>query len=354
MSEAPRLFLVRAGKDGEDEDYALDHSLAVIGFRNIPSLQAARDYSDVQRVVEEVSPGAQKRRVGNWAGQLWAFTISMAEGDLVVMPCKTSGQIAVGRVSGSYKYQQIGDAYRHTRAIRWIKRDVPRTAFRQDLLDSMGAFMTVCQIQRNGAPERVLSVMNGGVDPGLGTQDPQSVAPASSAAVLPTNAEENVDYERAARDKIIAFITENFREHALTELINAVLEADGWVTKVSPKGPDGGVDIYAGRGLLGTDRPRLVVEAKSQRDPADVGIYRVLKSSIQTFNADHGLLVCLGGFKRSVKDEAKKDYFLVRLWGSEELVDAITRLYPKLSKDMQARLPLKPIWMLLDDEAALG
>ena len=354
MSETTRLFLARAGKAGEDEDHALTHDLAVIGFRDIPSLASARDYAEVQRLVAEAHPGAAKRRVGNWTGQLWAFAISMTEGDIVVMPCKTSGQIAIGRVSGPYKYQKIGDSFRHTRPVRWIRKDVPRTTFKQDMLDSMGAFMTVCQIQRNGAVDRVLAVMNGGTDSDLGAAAGTPAASAPTSQPVATSAEESVDYEQSAKDKIIRFITETFHGHDLTHLVAAVLEADGWVTKVSPPGPDGGVDIYAGRGLLGTDEPRLVVEVKSQQRPADVGIYRGIKSSIQTFNADHALLVCLGGFTDPVEKEAKKDHFLVRLWNSEDLLDAIIRLYPKMAKEMQARIPLKPIWTLLNDEATLG
>jgi restriction system protein len=352
MSETPRLFLTRAGKGGEDEEFALEQSLAVIGFRNVQSLQAARDFADVQRLVAQSMPNEPARKVGNYAGQLWAFVVSMADGDIVAMPCKGTGQISLGRVAGPYRYQKIGDEYRHTRPVRWIRKDVPRTAFKQDLLDSMGAFMTVCNIQRNEAAQRVLSVMNGGNDPGFGSGG--SPAPTASAQMPPADAEENVDYERAARDKIIAFITANFREHDLTELVNAVLVAGGWVTKVSPKGPDGGVDIFAGRGLLGADSPRLVVEVKSQGTPADVSIYRGLKSTIHTFGADQGLLVCMGDFTKSVKIEAKKDHFQVRIWNGEDLVDAITTHYPNMSKEIQARLPMKPVWMLIDDETALG
>ena len=38
MKEAPKVYLARAGKNGEDEDYALENNLAIIGFQNIPSL----------------------------------------------------------------------------------------------------------------------------------------------------------------------------------------------------------------------------------------------------------------------------------------------------------------------------
>ena len=50
--------------------------------------------------------------------------------------------------------------------------------------------------------------------------------------------------------------------------------AEGWVTKFSPPGADGGVDILAGRGSLGLEAPRLCVQVKSQPSPADVTIYR--------------------------------------------------------------------------------
>ena len=40
-------------------------------------------------------------------------------------------------------------------------------------------------------------------------------------------------------------------------------------TKLSPPGPDGGIDIFAGRGPFGLDAPRLCVQVKSQNSPAD-------------------------------------------------------------------------------------
>ena len=54
---------------------------------------------------------------------------------------------------------------RHTRAVKWQRPDVPRTAFEQDLLYSFGAFMTVCNISRNDARTRVAAVLAGKPDP---------------------------------------------------------------------------------------------------------------------------------------------------------------------------------------------
>jgi len=106
----------------------------------------------------------------------------------------------------------------------------------------------------------------------------------------------------------------------------------------------------AGRGSLGLDAPRLCVQVKSQNSPADVTIYRTLQGTMQTFKAEQGLLVCWGGFNKSVLSESKQGYFTVRLWDSSDLVDAIYRNYERLPAEIQAELPLKKAWMLVVDE----
>jgi hypothetical protein len=42
MTEQRKVYLARAGRNGEDEEYALDHGLAAIGFREFPSLADAK------------------------------------------------------------------------------------------------------------------------------------------------------------------------------------------------------------------------------------------------------------------------------------------------------------------------
>lgn len=121
------------------------------------------------------------------------------------------------------------------------------------------------------------------------------------------------------------------------------------MTKNSPPGADGGVDILAGRGPLGLDDPRLCVQVKSQNSPADVTVYRTLQGSMQTFKAQQGLLVCWGGFNKVVRSEARQGHFSVRLWDSRDLVEAIYRTYDQLPAEIQAELPLKQVWILVPE-----
>ena len=348
MTEESKVYLVRAGRTGEDEDFALENNLAIIGFREVPFLEGVKDYKDVSKLVSASFPDAKARTIGNFAGQLWAFALAMKEGDIAVLPRRLTSQIAIGRVTGGYEYKKVGTVHRHTRAVEWLRPDVPRTAFAQDILYSFGAAMTVCNITRNDAERRVQAVLEGKQDPGqavainTGTKIAQPV-PGEDTTELP-------NLSQLAHDQIVAHIQTRFTGHALATLVDAVLLADGWTTKVSPAGADGGVDILAGRGSLGLDAPRLCVQVKSQNSPTDVTVYRTLQGTMQTFKAEQGLLVCWGGFNKAVLTESKQAHFTVRLWDSSKLVEAIYRNYEKLPAEIQAELPLKRTWTLVVEE----
>jgi len=118
----------------------------------------------------------------------------------------------------------------------------------------------------------------------------------------------------------------------------------------SPPGPDGGVDILAGSGPLGFDQPRLAVQVKSGITQVDVDVYRAFSGVMDTFKADHGLIVSWSGYRGTVLDEAAKNYFKIRLWDAQDLVRNVQSYYDKLPEDIQAELPLKQIWILLPEE----
>ena len=349
MKDLPKVYLTRAGREGEDEDFALENNLAIVGFLEVSSLEEARDYNAVAKLVKDGCRDVKARTAGHFAGQLSAFVLAMQEGDIVVLPRKLTSQIAIGRVTGPYGYIQVNSQFRHTRPVEWLRTDVPRTTFEQDLLYSFGAFMTVCNISRNDAARRVAAVLEGKPDPG------PSVSPEMTAKdSTPTEDQTDPipDLAQMAHDQIVARIQSRFTGHALTHLVNAVLQVDGWVTRVSPPGPDGGVDILAGRGSLGLDSPRLCVQVKSQNSPADVTVYRTLQGTMQSFKAEQGLLVCWGGYNKVVLQESKQSHFMVRLWDSSDLVEAIYRNYNSLPPEIQAELPLKRVWMLVAEDLA--
>lgn len=334
------LWLVRGGKYGEREELALANSVAVIGWDELPDLDPIKERPELAHLIEATYPSASPKTRTNWESQVWPFLCVMKEGDLVAMPRKNRAAIALGRVTGPYGHRSDLSGVRHTRQVSWLG-EKQRSEFDQDLLYSLGAFMTVCRIQRNHAEERVAAMLSG-------------KAPLVQSSVeqegVQSDLEASLDLELYAKDQIRDHIARRFKGHKLTELVASILTVQGYQVRVSPEGPDGGIDIIAGRGPLGFERPRLAVQVKSGDGPVDVKVLRELQGVMKNFGADQGLFVSWGGYRGSVTKEAARLFFEIRLWDSSHLVEALQDHYDQLSDAIQAELPLKRVWTLVQSE----
>jgi restriction system protein len=331
------VWLVRAGPYGERETLALEQGLSVIGWEEMPDLSGIDSRQDLEELVRTTYPDAGKRRVANWVGQLWAFRDRMQVGDLVVLPLKKQSAVAIGKIVGPYAFRSdLAADTHHTRATKWVKTDIPRSRFDQDLLYTLGAFMTVCQIKRHNAEERINAILAGQSPPILPTDE-------SDEAATP------VDLEQFAQDDLTEFITRKFKGHELARLIDEILRTQGYQTVVSPEGADGGVDIIAGSGPMGFDSPRLCVQVKSSETPVGAAVLRELQGTMKNFGADQGLLVSWGGFAAPLLKEARHLHFEIRLWDAGNVVANLLRRYDQLSPAIQAELPLKRIWVRLPE-----
>jgi len=83
----------------------------------------------------------------------------MKKGDLVILPLKSQRAIQVGEITGDYHFEPSGpDPFFHWRPVKWIADAIPRAHFGKDLLNTFGAFMTICRVQRNNAERRILAM----------------------------------------------------------------------------------------------------------------------------------------------------------------------------------------------------
>ncbi len=342
-----KLWLVRLGKFGEQEAHALDTGELITGWE-VGDLTEATNRDAIREIIELAYPERKSGTLRSWAVQLNQLRNDVREGDLTVTPLKSSREIAIGQVSGPYKHV---DGKHPTLQVTWLRRDVPRDSLNQDLLYSLGASQTICEITRNNAVSRVQAIVNTRCDPGEGTTVQSTVTPGdeSSEAIEPI-----IDLAQHARDQIERKIASTFTGHGFTRLVAAILEAQGYVVHVSPPGPDAGYDIVAGRGVLAFDTPRLVVQVKSGTIVVDHPTLQSLNGCIHDAGADHGLIVSWAGFKATVRKETNKQYFRIRFWGRDELVSAMFRVYDELPEDIRAALPLKRIWTLVPEDEEDG
>jgi restriction system protein len=333
------VWTTKGGRYGEREERLLAHGLIGGGWEKLPTLEQVQSRDELAAIYAQSYPEASSNRRANHVGQLWSLRHRMADGDLVVLPLKTTGTVAVGRISGPYGYRtDLGEDLRHVRQVEWLKKDVARDAFDQDLLYSFGAFLTFGRVRREDAEARILAAMRGEVPQAVRSQDDEPAA----------ELEEAPDVESIAREQLRQHVTQHFAGNDLARLVAAVLEAKGYTVSVSPPGPDRGVDILAGVGALGLDRPRLAIQVKTGQ--AGVDELRALNGVVAALGVNHGLLVAWGGFKGTVRAEARGDYFTTGLWDANDLLNELVEVYEHLSDDMRSELPLKRVWVLVAPE----
>jgi len=339
------LWLIRAGKGGAHAATALEQGLAGIGWTELGDLSDVTSREQLEALYREQFPDAHAVSIGLGIGQVWAFRSRVQTGDLVGLPIPARSVIAIGKVTGGYEYRpDLPDDLRHTRRVDWVRPDVPRSAFDQDLLQSFGSLLTLAQIQRNNAEERIRAMVEGRTPPATAPQ------PTGADTEVPQAEQAPLNLEEYSRDQIQTHISRRFRGHDLARLVTAILNAQGYTTEMSPPGPDAGVDIIAGQGPMGFDPPRLVVQVKSSDSPLDVSPLRELQGVLSGFGAQQGLLVSWGGFRSSVHREARRLFFQIRLWDARDIIDALLADYDRLPDDLRAELPLKRIWTLVLDE----
>lgn len=331
-----KLWTVRAGRHGQQEQTCLDEKLITIGWGDLPDLIQFKTRDDLFDKYQELYEQTSNVKIGITVGQIWRFKNEIANGDLVAVPSKFQPVIYIGQVTGDYKYEKKADVI-HWRPVKWLAT-IPRVRFDQDILYSFGSLLTVSQVSRVQAAERVLALIEG------------KTIPTQKTDTISLEAEEDFNVERFAKDQIIKVIDRKFKGHDFAKLVEQILKAQGYTTQLSPPGADGGLDILAASGTLGFEQPRICVQVKSTTTQVDVKILRELQGVMRKVKAELGLLVSWSGFNSKVLSEAKEEFFYIRLWTADDILENIFKHYDNFNDEFKAELPLKRFWRLVDDE----
>ena len=67
------LWLVRAGRHGEQELGAYSNNIITIGWNELPDLSGIKDKSDLENLFVKFYPEKKKMAVANMIGQIWNF-----------------------------------------------------------------------------------------------------------------------------------------------------------------------------------------------------------------------------------------------------------------------------------------
>jgi len=335
------LFLARAGKFGEHENYFLENNEICMIWQELAetNLTNIKNQDQLKEILINTYQDRLKS-VPNWVSQIWVHINKMKVDDLVILPLKNNRKIAIGRIVSDYKFDPSKSPYSHIRKVEWLEKEISRTSFDQDLLFSFGAFKTFCEINRNDAESRIKALLSGKKD---------NIKNNFLKPQTEIFENEQVNLADTSLDQISKLILAKFKGKNLETLVENIFKAKGYFTYKSPAGADGGVDILAAKGDLGFENPKICIQVKSG-SAVGIDILDRLSGTMKKVKADFGLLVSWEGFKGSIKEERKNEFFTIRLWEQKELVEEFLKYYHKLDDEIKSEVPLKQIWVVSDEE----
>ena len=168
------VWVLRAGKDGVREKRALQENLGLPGLYYSEEVENAENLDEIKKAMRAAFPDWKRGQINTQAGQLYRFRTKFQVGDIVLMPSNhVRGAVYHGTVTGPVTIDRNEpDPEAHLRVpIEWSKEPFQRDELGIDLRRSITSLLTLSQVKRNNAHERILSVIDGSGDPDFGTED---------------------------------------------------------------------------------------------------------------------------------------------------------------------------------------
>jgi restriction system protein len=202
------LWVVRAGRHGEQEEIAVKNQLVCHAWNELPDY-STHTKDDLRKLYREKYPSESEKQVISGLGQVWRFAHEIQKGDLVALPLKSQSAFEFGRITGDYQYKEVAPNVKHIRCVEWLKNaTVRRSAFPEDILFSMNSALTVFKVYRNDAENRVNKILVAPLVFELAVEDVES-------DIGSVADDEAVDLKAIAGDEILKFIEANFKGHTL-------------------------------------------------------------------------------------------------------------------------------------------
>ena len=333
-----RYWAVRAAP--EIQEYVEKDSFAGIGWETIGDLTGLSQ-NVIAEKVRTIEPDAHPSKQGNVTRMLHQFSSVIEVGDIILTPIKATNRVLFGEVVSQYKYDSSADLgpRSNIREIKWLRTDVGRSELSTPMRNTMGSLLTLFSLDAHRLE----------IDALLQHRTPETRAEQhridEKHAEVVSDATNAETIESAARDRITDILYTNFDNYEFEDLVRAVLVAMGYrASGKSGPGIDGGVDIIATTDALGLNPERINVQAKHRQGASGGPDIQQLMGTLA--QQERGLFVSLGGFTneaRRMRDSR------VTLLDGDAFIDLLLEYYEKLGAEMQARLPLKRVYLPAGD-----
>lgn len=327
-----KWWMVRAGDRDELIPQWLEKGKASIGWGELGNPKRFRDRDELIKESQKVYADFKPLVHSLGGSQVWRFVNEIMVNDRIVTYAKDTREYLVGTVIEEHRFAPtaISDYYPNVIGVKWEERRILRGLLSQQTKSSLGSL----SIERT-----VFSV-----DP-CGSEFEHLLA--NSDPVTLEAGEEGLEEDAVYGDFVLQAMTliedevDKLDPWEMQELVAGLLQAMGYQVKVSPPGPDGGVDMLAHKDAFGFEKPIIKVQVKHRRSTSSAPeIQQLLGANPIDANS---IFVSTGGFTSAAIGTAKHNG--VRLMNLSELVDLILSWYEDLPSETKSLLPLRKIYV---------
>lgn len=322
-------WMIRSGEGGRlFEDFKKGY--IAVGWNNLGDISALTTKDQLSEAYKKAYPLAKKGTLPNQISMIHKFRSVIERGDYAITYDPSSRNYLVGEITGDYQFspETVGD-YPQIRKVNWIK-EVSRDQLSNSTRSSLGSTLTLFALKKSVLDE-LTSAADEQAKPIHSVEDEDS-------EILQTSRQDTINQSKELiKDKIISLDPDEM-EH----LVAAVLRGMGFRTRVSPKGPDRGVDITASPDGLGLQEPRIKVEVKHRNGSIGAQMIRSFIGALRP--GDRGIFVSTGGFSREARYESDRANIPLTLADIDTLAEMVVDYYEDFDLEGKALIPLIRIY----------
>lgn len=332
------IWMVRAGRDAMHLETFVSKGLVAIGLSSRigeEALNLTRKKLTVS--LSQAHPDKSKYWASTQAGQLYRFVNEVKVGHPVVTYDSNQRIYLLGKVSSETRYEPGTVPYQpYVRTVAW-EGQIPRDAISVSTRNSLGAIQTLFRLNTEASEELAALAKPLGVaeepvldeDSGVSDEAPDELGDLLA---------ETEDKSRVFIEDMLARLSWEQMEH----LIAGILRSMGYKARVSPKGADRGVDVFASPDGLGLEEPRIFVEVKHRQAAMGAQAIRAFLGGRQV--GDRCLFVSTGGFTKDARYEADRSSIPIRLLALPDLRELLLEHYDGLEPEAKRLVPLKRLY----------
>jgi len=331
-------WMLRAGENAIFIDEFLARTVSV-GWQEVGDLTNLKTQEEIHKACKIAFPNYTKGQMSASVAMLYKFRTVIKIGDSIVTYDPGQRIYSVGTVQSDYFFRDVLEPqHTHLRSVHW-EGAVSRDKLSINVRNSLGSVLTLFTVNKDNWAEinELLSTKNPPLDSiDANTSDRRNDL--KEGFVLSRKELRERTHE-LIKDKIVSLSPDD-----LEELTAALLRAMGFKARVSPKGPDRGIDVFASPDGLGLEEPRIKVEVK-HRQNTSIGS-QDLRSFIGVLRpGDKGLYVSTGGFTKEAKYEAERSNHPITLLDLDELAVLIVDNYENFDVEGQTLMPLTKVYV---------